>query len=31
VDAVDSVLTDEQHKNMDSTEAAMSYCWQCCE
>ena len=31
VDAVNSVLTDEQHKNMDSTEAAMSYCWECCE
>ena len=31
VDAVNNVLTDEQHKNMDSTEAAMSYCWECCE
>jgi len=31
VDAVNSVLTDEQHKNLDSTEAAMSYCWDCCE
>jgi hypothetical protein len=31
VDAVNSVLTDEQHKNLDSTEAAMSYCWECCE
>ena len=31
VDAVNSVLTAEQHKNMDSTEAAMSYCWECCE
>ena len=31
VNAVDSVLTAEQHKNLDSTEAAMSYCWECCE
>ena len=31
VDVVNSVLTDEQHKNMDSTEAAMFYCWDCCE
>jgi len=31
VAAVNSVLTDEQHKNLDSTEAAMSYCWECCE
>ena len=31
VDAVNNVLTDEQHKNMDATEAAMSYCWECCE
>src|SRR6056300_897512 len=31
VDVVNSVLTDEQHKNLDSTEAAMSYCWECCE
>ena len=31
VDAVNSVLTAEQHKNLDSTEAAMSYCWECCE
>lgn len=31
VDAVNSVLTDEQHTNLDSTEAAMSYCWECCE
>jgi hypothetical protein len=31
VDAVNSVLTDEQHKNLDSTETAMSYCWECCE
>ena len=31
VDAVNSVLTAEQHKNMDSTETAMSYCWECCE
>jgi len=31
VDAVNSVLTAEQHKNLDSTEAAMSYCWDCCE
>ena len=30
VDAVNSVLTAEQHKNLDSTEAAMSYCWECC-
>jgi len=31
VDVVNSVLTAEQHKNLDSTEAAMSYCWECCE
>jgi len=31
VDAVNRVLTAEQHKNMDSTETAMSYCWECCE
>jgi len=31
VDAVESVLTDEQREHMDSTEAAMSYCWECCE
>ena len=31
VDAVESVLTDEQRKDMDATEAALSYCWQCCE
>ena len=31
VAAVNNVLTDEQHKNMDATEAAMSYCWECCE
>ena len=31
VDAVNSVLTAEQHKNLDSTEAALSYCWECCE
>ena len=31
VDAVESVLTAEQQKNIDSLEAAMSYCWQCCE
>ena len=31
VDAVNSVLTAEQHKNINSLEAAMSYCWQCCE
>ena len=31
VDAVNSVLTAEQHKNLDSTETAMSYCWECCE
>ena len=31
VDAVNSVLTDEQREHMDSTEAAMSYCWECCE
>jgi hypothetical protein len=31
VDAVNSVLTAEQHKNLDSTEAAMSYCWECCD
>lgn len=31
VAAVNSVLTDEQHKNLDSTETAMSYCWECCD
>ena len=31
VAAVNSVLTREQHKNMDSTEAALSYCWKCCD
>ena len=31
VAAVESVLTDEQREHMDSTEAAMSYCWECCE
>jgi len=31
VAAVNSVLTDEQHKILDSTEAAMSYCWECCD
>ena len=31
VDAVNSVLTDEQREHMDSTEAAMSYCWECCD
>ena len=31
VAAVESVLTAEQQKNIDSLEAAMSYCWECCE
>ena len=31
VAAVESVLTEEQRKDMDSLEAAMSYCWECCE
>jgi len=31
VAAVESVLTDEQREHMDSLEAAMSYCWECCE
>ena len=31
VSAVESVLTDEQREHMDATEAAMSYCWECCE
>ena len=31
VAAVNAVLTAEQHKNLDSTEAAMSYCWECCD
>ena len=31
VAAVENVLTAEQHKILDSTEAAMSYCWECCE
>jgi hypothetical protein len=32
VRAVNGVLTKEQHKDEEnSTEAAMHYCWQCCE
>ena len=31
VAAVESVLTDEQREHIDSLEAAMSYCWECCE
>ena len=31
VAAVENVLTAEQQKNMDSLEAALSYCWECCE
>ena len=32
VRAVNGVLTKEQHKDEENaTEAAMSYCWQCCE
>jgi len=31
VAAVESVLTAEQQKNIDSLEAAMSYCWECCD
>ena len=31
VSAVESVLTAEQQKNIDSLEAAMSYCWECCD
>jgi hypothetical protein len=32
VAAVNAVLTAEQHKDEENaTEAAMSYCWQCCE
>jgi len=31
VAAVEDVLTDEQRKDMDATEAALSYCWECCE
>ena len=32
VEAVNGVLTDEQkHNEEDSVEAAMHYCWQCCE
>ena len=30
VAVVESVLTAEQQKDIDSLEAAMSYCWQCC-
>ena len=31
VSAVEQVLTQEQQKNIDSLEAAMSYCWECCD
>ena len=31
VAAVESVLTDEQREHLDSTEAAISYCWECCD
>jgi hypothetical protein len=31
VAAVEAVLTEEQQKSMDATEAALSYCWECCE
>jgi hypothetical protein len=32
VEAVNGVLTAEQHKDEENaTEAAMHYCWQCCE
>ena len=32
VAAVNTVLTDEQkHNEENATEAAMAYCWQCCE
>jgi hypothetical protein len=31
VAAVESVLTEEQREHIDSLEAAMSYCWECCE
>ena len=31
VSAVESVLTDEQREHLDSTEAAISYCWECCD
>jgi len=28
--AVEAVFTEEQRKNIDSLEAALSYCWDCC-
>ena len=31
VAAVENVLTEEQQKDMDATEAALSYCWECCD
>lgn len=31
VAAVEAVFTDEQRKSMDATEAALLYCWECCE
>ena len=31
VEAVEAVLTAEQRKEMDALEAALSYCWECCE
>lgn len=31
VAAVMNVFTSEQHKNLNSVEAAMSYCWECCD
>ena len=32
VTAVNAVLTDTQHKHEDgATEAALAYCWQCCD
>mgnify|MGYP000754606224 CR=1 FL=1 len=31
VAAVESVLTLEQQQDMNALEAAMSYCWDCCE
>ena len=31
VAAVEAVLTQEQQQDMNALEAAMSYCWDCCE
>lgn len=31
VAVVEAVLTKEQQQSMDALEAALSYCWECCE